>query len=432
MFIQKIAVLVGVSTPLDLTLATSPSSFDTLRPSRAAEVVKKGLLFFLGVLTSQNFKTRLIMVDGEGAVGKLRTELNSLGIEVDVSGAGGHVARVQRRIQVLKERVRTHYYYLPFVPSLLVLLFLVLFCASRLNYEASSGREWMSSPRESFLGRKADARRDCRCAFGDHVQSTVPETDNSMKARTEDCVVMLPTGNRTGSVKMLSLRTGKIITRYQFKVLPMPLSVIARLNGMAAADGIRTTSTTTGVFTYNVRDLDRTPSHLPTMFTPPTHTGDDPDIALQHSHGGLIQPELADEVGLGPPDDTDVRDAHAGYSEAGGVPHDFHDDDASGHLSDPTDITQHQQPFEDRGDDSGGVGSDRGDDNLVRVRAQRKQSQSTAEAEHSPYADSAQREVRAGRLLDNFRRGGTDMALMSRELMEDFGCGGEKVMNITV
>jgi hypothetical protein len=65
-------------------------------------VVKKGLLYFLRVLTSQNFKTRLIMTDGEGAVGNLQTELKSLGI---------------------------------------VLLFLVLFCASRLNYEPSSARE---------------------------------------------------------------------------------------------------------------------------------------------------------------------------------------------------------------------------------------------------------------------------------------------------
>jgi hypothetical protein len=32
MFIQKIAVLVGVSTPLDLTLATSLSSFDKEKP----------------------------------------------------------------------------------------------------------------------------------------------------------------------------------------------------------------------------------------------------------------------------------------------------------------------------------------------------------------------------------------------------------------
>jgi hypothetical protein len=146
-------------------------------------------------------------------------------------------------------------------------------------------------------------------------------------------------------VKTLSLRAGKITTRDQFKVLPMPLIVIERLNGMAAADGIHTASTTTGVFNDNVRDLDRTPSHLPTMFTPPTHRGDDPDIALQHPHGGLMQSELTDEVGLGPPDDTDATDVHAGYSEDGGVPSNFHDD-VPGNLIDPTDANQ--QPYAEK------------------------------------------------------------------------------------
>ena len=80
------------------------------------------------------------MTDGEGAVAKLVTELNALGVEVDISGAGGHVARVERRIQVLKERVRTHRHHLPFIPSLLVLLMLILYCVSRLNYEQSSMR----------------------------------------------------------------------------------------------------------------------------------------------------------------------------------------------------------------------------------------------------------------------------------------------------
>jgi hypothetical protein len=255
---------------------------------------------------------------------------------------------------VLKERVRTHYYYLPFVPSLLVLLFLVLFCASRLNYKPSSEREWTTSPRELYLGRKADAKRDFRCAFGDYVQSTVPETDNSMKART---VVMLPTGNRTGSVKILSLRTGEIITRDQFKVLPMPLSVIERLNGMAVADGINTSSTTTRVSTDSVRVFDHTPSHLPTMFTPPMHTGEDPDIALQHPRMGFPQPELADEIGLGPPDDTDGQFE---YGEAGGVPRND-PDDVTGHLPDPTDANQ--QPY-DRG---AHIGSDSAGEDRARV-----------------------------------------------------------------
>jgi hypothetical protein len=161
----------------------------------------------------------------------------------------------------VKERVRTHTHHLPFTPSLLVLLLLIIYCVSRLNYEPSSVRGWTASPRELFRGRKADAKRDFRCAFGDYVQCTVPNTSNSLKERTEDAVLMLPTGNRTESVRMLELRTGKIITRDHFRVLPMPLSVIETLNRMAAADGITTTRTHTGVSTNSIRDFDHAPDH---------------------------------------------------------------------------------------------------------------------------------------------------------------------------
>ena len=34
--------------------------------------------------------------DGEGAIGKVETELQMLGIEVDIGGAGGHVPRIER------------------------------------------------------------------------------------------------------------------------------------------------------------------------------------------------------------------------------------------------------------------------------------------------------------------------------------------------
>jgi hypothetical protein len=81
---------------------------------------------------------------------------------------------------------------------------------------------------------------------------------------------MLPTGNRTGSVKMLSLATGRIVTRDQFKILPMSTSVIMALNRMAAIDGISPTQAP-GTQTTTIREHDTILSHLPTYFTPPTH-----------------------------------------------------------------------------------------------------------------------------------------------------------------
>jgi hypothetical protein len=410
--------------------------------------VRKGLEYFLGVLSSQNFKTRLIMTDGEGAIAKLITELNALGIEVDISGAGGHVARVERRIQVLKERVRTHRHHLPFTPSLLVLLMLILYCVSRLNYEPSSVRGWTASLRELFSGRKADAKRNFRCGFGDYVLCTVPETDNTLKARTEDAVVMLPTGNRTGSVRMLSLHTGKIITRDQFKVLPMPTSVIAILDRMAAADGISLTRTNTGVAT----DSNTAISYLPTMITPANHTDEDPDIPQLHPAEAGFELQLADEAGIDP------SPALHGPGEAGGVPTNPHN--FSDHLAGP-DTHAASRPTEDEnGGEIGGegeIGGDRqgngadtgahddytgGERDGIRGDQTGGDDSALEEADEQAYSNSPSGPVArthahpihapGARLLEHFRRGGTDVALMSREIMGHLGEQAETVMNITV
>lgn len=160
------------------------------------------------------------MSDNEGAVVSLVDELGALGVELDISGAGGHVARIERRIRVIKERVRAHVaYHIPFTLSSVGIAMCILYCVSRLNYEPPGVRDWGPSPRELFVGRKADGKRDFRCSFGDSAQCTVSTPDSSMNGRTEDCVVMLPLGNRTGTVRMLSLATNKMVNRDQFSTL---------------------------------------------------------------------------------------------------------------------------------------------------------------------------------------------------------------------
>ena len=59
---------------------------------------------------------------------------------------------------------------------------------------------------------------------------------------------MLPTGNRTGSVKMLNLATMKIVSRDNFKIQPMPESVIRILNGVVSKEG-RSLNKQSDVFT---------------------------------------------------------------------------------------------------------------------------------------------------------------------------------------
>ena len=108
MFIEGVPSLVGVSSPLDFTLAVSLTFLDTSMATRSASVIKKGIVDMVSTLRSRNFLVTVIMTDGEGTIGAVAPELKQMGIELDVSGAGGHVSRIERRIRMIKERVRAH------------------------------------------------------------------------------------------------------------------------------------------------------------------------------------------------------------------------------------------------------------------------------------------------------------------------------------
>lgn len=190
------------------------------------------------------------MCDGEGAICKIRFDLVALGIELDVSVAGGHVARIERHIQMVKERARAHICgRLPFTLTDLGNTYLILYCVSR--------------------GRRVNGNLNFRAVFGDYAVCTVSKTDNTMASRTEDCIIMLPTHNRTGSFKMLSLSSGKIVTRDQFKILPMPQSVITKLNSMALKEGKKIVESSVHVFDELLfaNSLDK--SNMPRCITNP-------------------------------------------------------------------------------------------------------------------------------------------------------------------
>lgn len=290
----------GVATPLDLTLAVSLTSYDTSKASRCASVIKKGISEIISTLASRNFVVKVIMSDGEGGVGSIAKELKQLGIEVDISGAGGHVARIERRIRTIKERVRAHVSYkLPYTLTALGTAMLVLFCVSRYNFQMSETREDGASPRELFTGRAVNAELDFRVGFVEFCQCTVANTDNSMSGRTEDCISVLPTGNRSGSVKMMSIDTGRIVTRDQFRVLPMPPHVVSRLNELASREG-RTKNNAEGVQRYEaaIGGASGGENTLPSFGEVPRGETEDPIVGMNPTppdYAETVQPEVESE-----------------------------------------------------------------------------------------------------------------------------------------
>ena len=98
---------------------------------------------------------------------------------------------------MVKERARAHINgRIPFTPTELCLTYLALYCVARINCQQSGSRPGGLSPRELFSERRVDGNLDFRAAYGDCAICTVPNTNNSMQSRTEDCIVMLPTHSR--------------------------------------------------------------------------------------------------------------------------------------------------------------------------------------------------------------------------------------------
>jgi hypothetical protein len=111
------------------------------------------------------------------------------------------------------------------------------------------------APREIFSGIRCDFDRDLPVAYGDYClvydTSLSPMEINSSKRRKEECLAMLPVGNKDGDVKFFSLKSGKILTRNSFKVYPTPESVIKHLNALYDLTGRK----------YSLTPAYRTPFH---------------------------------------------------------------------------------------------------------------------------------------------------------------------------
>lgn len=230
-FVKGCAFLLGVLLPLHYALC------EPLLKRTVGEIGNK-LKFFLGVAKKRDFETPLIRCDNEGAVAAIAPDLALQGLAVDLAGPGQHVAEVERLARTVKERVRGYDAVLPFTMCRLILTYCVLFAVSGINMVAGATSTSRLSPRELFTGMRTDASRDLRVGFGDYVQCTPPTTDNSMAPRKEGGIVLLPTGNLTGSVKVLKLSTWQVVIRDQITLLPMPDQVIDHLNSYATTDAM--------------------------------------------------------------------------------------------------------------------------------------------------------------------------------------------------
>jgi hypothetical protein len=231
MFVEGIPFLISVCQPLGLVMV------DRI-PDRKLDTLKKALSKHINHLHNHNFIVNTLLSDGEGGIAALQDELLANNIKFNPSGPGQHVPVVERKIRLIKERVRAHIHSLPFNLSQSLLVYLIYYVVSRINMLPNHNRMDEMSPRELLTGRKINFETtDLRAAFGDYVHATATNNvKNSMQARTQGCIALLPMGNLQGTMKFLRLDTNKVVNRDQWKALPMPDIVINHMNNLADLD----------------------------------------------------------------------------------------------------------------------------------------------------------------------------------------------------
>jgi hypothetical protein len=230
MYIMDIPFLIAVIGPMSYTMIN-------LLGSRSLASVRKALLHFVGRCKAEGFEVRVLRSDGEGAVIKMTDELQNMGILVNPAGAGSHVPTVERKIGVVKGRVRGHINTLPFSICVTLLIWLVYFCVSRINLVPTSTMSEVIAPREAFNGTRISYKRDLGLKFGQYVEvHEQHQVTNTMASRTRPAIALCPKGNKQGSWNFFALDTDTAILRDNWTKLPMPNWIVEKLNKKAETD----------------------------------------------------------------------------------------------------------------------------------------------------------------------------------------------------
>jgi hypothetical protein len=230
MFINGHTFFVSVGTPICLTLVAYLGN--NINKTRNISSIHSALESQVLVYKSANFKVTHISSDGEKAI-TVQHWLAKEGIILNIVGAGKHVPIIENKIKVIKESARSILHSLPFILPSKWIRYVVANAVYGINCIPSKGGYPGLAPREAFSGRKINFKKDLRVAFGDYAQVFVPNSDNTMRSRTQSAIALYHTGNIQGSVRFCILETQAIVSRDQFIVLPITEDIINRINEIA-------------------------------------------------------------------------------------------------------------------------------------------------------------------------------------------------------
>jgi hypothetical protein len=180
----------------------------------------------------------------------------------------------------------------------------------------SSGVSNIYSPRTIMNGTALDFHKHCQIPFGAYVEVCEDrDTTNTISERTQPAICLGPTANFQGSYKFLSLTMGKCNTRKKFKELPMPDSIIQRVEAMTIREKQDKTITFSDRSGESIPDLHASPDTSDIDSTTGVNDGSDDDDGREGDNEG---PGIA--IGQNENEKQNEIEAPNEDTEYGGVP----------------------------------------------------------------------------------------------------------------
>ncbi len=224
-FVNKIPFFVALSRVLYFTTVTH-------LPNRSLGRIFKVLKGISYYYPQQGFRMTFITGDGEFTSLEQFTNLLMGAPWLNLTSANKHEHFIECCIFVVKERVWSIQHSLPFqtIPKV-ILTCMVFYAVKLLNYFLAKGSvSEIYSPKTIMSGNIIDFKKNS-LPFGTYCQvheEKLPR--NSLAGRTLGAISLGPSRNAWGGHNFFTLNTSRVITCWSWDVIPMPKSVVDRVN----------------------------------------------------------------------------------------------------------------------------------------------------------------------------------------------------------
>eukprot|EP01033_Poteriospumella_lacustris_P016756 gene16756-11987_t len=230
-YIEGLTFLVTITAPLGLWMV---SHID----DKTSRTLKNELTRAFDTYQAKGFKVAKLVTDSEEVFMSIKSVVEQRGVAFDPSGPNKHVHKIEVSIRVLKERVRSVIYSLPYVLPRKLIPTLVVFVTARLNAMPCKTRVDPTPPREIFTNMKTSLKREFRIGFGEVVLvENVPNKKNSMEPRAREALALCPSTSVSGGYHFFLLDTEEFVVRTNWvENVPLTKALIDRINQIAARD----------------------------------------------------------------------------------------------------------------------------------------------------------------------------------------------------